>query len=121
MMLVAIFLVVFVGGPLIFRTMTNASPTSRVLRTLSLLALSCVIAGLLLRYFTTDDRGLSLWLSGAGVLLIWVAWIGVLAFVVQTLRHKNSSIRMRRWTGIIGALGTTIPWFGLVSANLIAG
>lgn len=121
MMVTAIFLVFFVGGPMIFRAMTKAPPTTVSLRLLAILTISCAVAGLSLRYAFADGGGMSLWLTGLSVLLIWMAWIGVLAFAAQTLRRNDPSRRMRRWTGIIGALGTTVPWFGLASANLING
>ncbi len=120
MMVTAIFLVFFVGGPMIFRTLIRATPTSNALRFLAVLTILCAVIGLILRYSFTDG-GMGLWLSGFSVLLFWMAWIGVLAYTAQILRRSDQSARMRRWTAIIGALGTTVPWFGLASANLING
>ncbi|MGC1495472.1 MAG: hypothetical protein WA790_06660 [Sulfitobacter sp.] len=121
MMVTAIFLVFFVGGPFIFSIMTKVPPTTNALRFLAIVTVFSAVAGLMLRYAVGDTGGMGLWSTGFSVLLIWIAWIGVLAFAVQTLRRNDSSIRMRRWTAIIGALGTTVPWFGLASANLING
>jgi hypothetical protein len=43
----------------------------------------------------------------------------VIALVVQALRRADPRPAMRRWSGVLGAVGTTVPWFGLVLANLM--
>lgn len=120
--LVTIFLIFFIGGPLIFRTMTQKAPTSSRMRRLISLTAAFVAAGLVVRFALPNLWGQNLWVTAAGLLLIWRAWIGVLAFVALALRQNDpTSARMRRWTAIIGALCTTVPWFGLASANVMQG
>jgi hypothetical protein len=48
-----------------------------------------------------------------------VAWIAVIVFLVQRFCQLDNRPLMRRWTAIIGALATTVPWFGLVSARMM--
>ena len=117
-MLVAVFLLFFIGGPLIFRAVTLAKPSRLGLRALGLITAGCAVGGLGIRY-GFEQWGQDVPLTLAGILLIWMAWIGVLAFGAQALRQADKGMRMRRWTGVIGALGTTMPWFGLASANLV--
>jgi hypothetical protein len=31
----------------------------------------------------------------------------------------DTGLGMHRWSGVMGAVGTTVPWFGLASANLL--
>ena len=116
-----LFVIFFIGGPLIFRALTHKVATARSLRMIVILTAFCVTGGLFIRFGLPDLWGRSLWVTGAGILVIWFAWIGVLAFVALSLRRKDPSIRMRHWTAITGALCTTVPWFGLASANLVQG
>lgn len=119
MILTALFLLFFVGGPLIFRSVTRVKPSRQGLRRLGFATAFLAAGGIGLRYGFPQRWGQDVWFTGAGILLIWFAWIGVLAFGAQTLRRNDGGLRMRRWTGVIGALGTTMPWFGLASANLV--
>ena len=50
MSLLAVFLVVFIGGPLVFRLLTRGKPDRRSLRALVLLAFLCAVAGMAIRY-----------------------------------------------------------------------
>ncbi len=59
-------------------------------------------------------------MAGVSLLLIWLGWIGVLAFGTQALRRAHPGPSTRRWTAVLGAIGTTIPWFGLAWASLVA-
>jgi len=119
--LIIIFVVFFMGGPLIFRGLTNNFPSLQRMKLLGMLTAGCALAGLLIRFTMPGLWGQNLWITAAGVLLIWFAWVGVLAFAAMALRRNDPSVQMRRWSTIIGALGTTMPWFGLASATMMQG
>ncbi|MGJ8616428.1 MAG: hypothetical protein ACSHWS_06270 [Sulfitobacter sp.] len=119
--LILIFLVFFIGGPLIFRVLTKDLPTLQRMKLLGMLTTGFAIAGLFIRFAMPGLWGQNLWITVAGVTLVWFAWIGVLAFAAMALRRNDPSAQMRRWSTIIGALGTTMPWFGLVSATMMQG
>ncbi len=121
MILAALFVVFFLGGPLAFRGLTRGKPQRRAQRVLGVGTAICAAAGLALRYGFPDLWGRHVVLTVIGVALIWFAWIGVLAYGAQAMRQADNGLRMRRWTGILGAAGTTMPWFGLASANLLHG
>ena len=50
---------------------------------------------------------------------IWVAWIAVILFLAQRFSLLDNLLLMRRWTAMIRALATTVPWFGLASARMM--
>lgn len=117
---VALFVIVFVGGPLAFRALMRGGPSPAAFRRLALFAAICAVAGLSLRYGFVDMWGRDLLLTGAGMAFIWGGWIGVLAYGAQALRRMDGRAHMRRWTTVMGSVGTTMPWFGLASASLLA-
>ena len=120
MTLTVIFLIFFVAGPFAFRLLTRADPPSvAALRRLVAMAAGCGLAAFALRYGLAAGWGVDLRVTLLGIALIWGAWIGVLAFGAQALRRAHPGLTMRRWTGIIGAVGTTVPWFGLVAASIM--
>jgi hypothetical protein len=116
---VVLFLIVFVGGPFAFRALTRGGPSPAAFRRLAIFTALCAATGLTLRYGFAGIWGRNLLVTGAGVTFIWGGWIGVLAYGAQALRRMDNGVRMRRWTALIGALGTTVPWFGLASASLL--
>ena len=120
MILAGAFLVFFVAGPLIFRGLTQRDPSRRQLRVISLVTLALSLGSLAVRYGFAPQWGDNLILTIAGILLVWLAWIGMLAFGTQMLRRLDRGPRMRRWTGLLGAMGTTAPWFGLAFARYVA-
>lgn len=114
-----LFVIVFLGGPLAFRALTRGGPSPRAFRRLALFTALCAATGLTLRYGFAPLWGSNLLVTGGGIAFIWGGWIGLLAYGTQALRRMDTGARMRRWTGVTGAVGTTIPWFGLASANLL--
>lgn len=120
-LLIGIFAVFFVGGPLVFRALTQPPPTRSTLRSLLLFAGVCALFGLGLRYGFSPLWGRNSLLTVGCILALWFAWVAVLALGAQALRQAEPGLLMRRWTAVIGAAGTTAPWFGLASANMLAG
>jgi hypothetical protein len=121
MTIIALFLIVFVGGPLTFRALTRGGPSPVVFRRLALFTALCAATGLTMRYGFADLWGRNLLVTVGGIAFTWGGWIGLLAYGTQALRRMDSGLRMRRWTGVMGAAGTTVPWFGLASAIMITG
>ena len=119
MIWVGLFLLIFVGGPLIFRAMTRHVPSRRGLQILGSATALFAVAGMGVRYGLPHSWSQALWSTLLVIGLIWLAWIAVLAFAAQAVRRTDRSLRMRRLTGVIGALGTTMPWFGLAAANML--
>ena len=119
MIWIGLFLLFFIGGPLMFRTMTQHLPSRRGLWVLGTATALFAATGMGVRYGIPQSWGQMLWPTILGIGLFWLAWIAILAFAAQAVRRSDRSLRMKRLTGIIGALGTTMPWFGLASANMM--
>ncbi|MEQ6249331.1 hypothetical protein ABMC89_10615 [Sulfitobacter sp. HNIBRBA3233] len=116
---IIVFVLVFIGGPLAFRALTAAGPSPRAFRRLALFTAICAATGLVLRYAFAPVWGVNILVTGAAMVFIWGGWVGVLAYGAQALRRADRSVPMRRWTAVMGSLGTTVPWFGLASASLM--
>lgn len=119
MTLVLVFLIVFLIGPFLFKALIAVPPSLRAIRALGAVVLAAFLTAIGLRYGLLRFWSDSLWLLGAVALALWSAWIAVIALVVQALRRADPRPAMRRWSGVLGAVGTTVPWFGLVLANLM--
>lgn len=121
MTLGALFLVVFVCGPLGFRLLTRRGPDVQRQWLLGVCTVGCALAGLALRYGFADIWGQHLLLTLGSIGLVWFAWIGLIAYGAQAIRRADSGRRMRHVTAVVGAACTTMPWFGLASANWFLG
>tara|TARA_R100001369_G_scaffold41510_3_gene67691 strand:+ start:66 stop:431 length:366 start_codon:yes stop_codon:yes gene_type:complete len=120
MTLLGVFLIVFIGGPLVFLGLVRGEPSRRSLRRLVLLAFLCAVAGVGIRYGVAQYWGENLLASIGGIACIWLGWIAVLAFVAQVLRHAYPGATTQRWSNVLGIVGTTLPWFGLIWASALA-
>ena len=116
--LVIIFVAVFVVGPLAFLLFLWLAPSKR--RSIGLVCLVVGSTGLSASLRDLSGGwGQNAFYTLAGSGCIWVAWIAVIVFLVQRFCQLDNRPLMRRWTAIIGALATTVPWFGLVSARMM--
>ncbi|AXI48370.1 hypothetical protein C1J03_21665 [Sulfitobacter sp. SK012] len=121
MSLATLFLIIFIVGPVLFRQMTKPEPSRASFWILGLCTGLCALGGLAVRFGLPLAWGRDFTVTIAGIALIWIAWISVLSPGAQSLRRRDPGTLMRRWTGMIGAIGTTVPWFGLASASLMQG
>ncbi|APE42118.1 hypothetical protein BOO69_00880 [Sulfitobacter alexandrii] len=116
--LVGTFLLLFVGGPLVFRALTRPAPSRGAMQSVAVFALVCALFGFGLRFGLAGSSGLQ---SLFCLLALWLSWIGVLALATLAVRRVDRGPAMRRWSAVLGAATTTVPWFGLVSAQMMAG
>lgn len=120
MLWLALFVVVFGFGPWVFLRLMRLTPSSTVFARLVAFMVMAAAASMWLRFLAPVPWGANIWATGVGMGLIWAAWIAVLALAALALRQADQGPAMRRWTGVIGAMGTTVPWFGLASARLMS-
>ena len=87
---------------------------------LAMIASALVALSFALRKFAspalTVDAGPLL----VSVFSIWVAWILVLVLVVRRVRQTYPGPSAHRWAQALGAMGTTVPWFGFAAAAMMA-
>jgi len=120
MLRVWLFVVVFVGGPLLFHLSLRLSRRFGGSLLLAVLVAICVMLAISLRAWAGPDWGVAQPLTLAGLAAIWGGWIALLAFCVFKLRAADPSPMMRRVTAFAGPLLTTVPWFGFALAEMMA-
>ncbi len=107
---VGAFLVTFVAGPLLCAGLLRLPSTLRVLAGLAM----AVVVGM----------GAALWLEPRAPLPSrlrrWAGWVTAVAMVGHALYRRLEGRRARRWITVIAILATTLPWFGLATARLMA-
>ena len=114
--LVLTFLAVFVIGPVAFFRLTRRAASQAKFWALAVAISLCVLVSLGLRFALPQTDDTVLWVS---IILMWAAWVLVLAFAVLRLRMAHPGPTVHRLSGLLGAFGTTVPWFGLVTARLL--
>ena len=113
-----IYAIVFIAGPYAFLRLLRRPPTKRQFVGLACLTTGAAAMSFALRYLS-GGWGVNAIGTIVGIALIWLAWISVLAFVSQVVRSRDKRPAIRRWTAVVGAIATTIPWFGLAFARMM--
>ncbi|SIS53755.1 hypothetical protein SAMN05421759_101284 [Roseivivax lentus] len=104
------FVLSFAVGPVLFLLLIQPDPTKPLLAALAIGALGAAIVGLRL----SDTAPLT------GLAAIWLGWIGAVAFIAHTARRLTNRPKTDRATRVAGCLATTIPWFGLATAQMLS-
>lgn len=121
-MILILFTIAFVLGPALFLQLTR---TDGYLWPLALVAL--IMVGL--SFVSRQDASLILPAQAGpiqlgplllSVFLIWAAWILVLVLMARAVCKRHPGPVARRWARSMGAVGTTVPWFGFATANMMA-
>ncbi|MCR8825157.1 hypothetical protein [Pseudosulfitobacter koreensis] len=115
-----LFLIIFGLGPWIFLRLFRLPTTRAVLFGLFAFLVMAIAVSLWLQGVAPVPWGANVWATWIGMTLIWAAWIAVLALAALAWRQRDPRPAMRRWIGVIGAMGTTVPWFGLAAARLLS-
>ncbi|WP_306151394.1 hypothetical protein [Roseovarius sp. MMSF_3281] len=115
-----IFAVVFLGGPAAFLLLSRRTATRGYMITVWAMTI-----GLMALAYGALNYGAMLSLSGAhiGLLVIlcyWMAWICMLTLIMLAVRRQVTSANAHRAAFAIGAMATTLPWFGLYAATMVA-
>ena len=120
MTLALTFLLTFTAGPAAFWVLGRQKPRRRY----AWLLCGGVIA-LVLAAYAMSSRGVPGLQDGpysalAVVLALWFAWIAVLALVMLAVRLRHPPQAIQRTCFALCAVATTLPWFGLVTAQMMA-
>ena len=114
------FTIVFVAGPAAFWVLSKQDATRRYMIGLWVvtLALMAVAYGI-----GTHGMALSItpfYMGVAMLLSFWLAWIAMLALIMVAIRRRGVAPNVRRVTFAMAAMATTLPWFGLYAARMVA-
>ena len=120
MTLLWIFTVAFVAGPLAFWVLSSQQASRGYL-----VALLGGTFGLIALAFGMANYGMNLaieplFIGLTVIIAFWVAWIAMLALIMLALRRRASAPGLQRAAFVIGAMATTLPWFGLYAARMVA-
>mmetsp|Transcript_28313 Transcript_28313/g.52738 ORF Transcript_28313/g.52738 Transcript_28313/m.52738 type:complete len:118 (-) Transcript_28313:7882-8235(-) len=116
-MLLILYTMAFVIGPALFLALSHYDGR---LWPPAMIASIMVVLSLALR----NEAALSVTVDPGplffSILLIWMAWILVLVLVVRAVRRTYPNPTAQRWARGLGAMGTTVPWFGFATAQMMA-
>lgn len=116
-MLYVLFLLAFVAGPALYFWLLRHN---RQVWPLALVAVLLAVMSFGVRHGTALPFGSDAARSGESVLLLWLAWVLVVVLVVQVLGRAFASPVARNRSRTLGAVGTTLPWFGFAAAQMMA-
>ncbi|MRU15406.1 hypothetical protein FDP25_08195 [Roseovarius sp. A21] len=114
------FAMIFVAGPMAFWVLTRQPATRGYL-----VALWAITFGLMALAFGLANYGISLAIEprliGLSVILsFWMAWITMLSLIMLAVRRRADTPGVQRVAFVVGAMATTLPWFGLYAAKMVA-
>ena len=120
MALIGMFILFFLLGPLMFRSLVGRQASNRWLRALAVgMSLACALA-LAIRYGLPHPLREDPVMVSTALLLLWLTWIASLVLGTHLLRRVDPSPHMKRWSRALGMLATTVPWFGFAAASAVA-
>jgi high-affinity Fe2+/Pb2+ permease len=114
------FAMVFLAGPTAFWVLSKQRATRGYL-----VALWIITFGLMALAFGLANYGINLAIKprfiGLSVILsFWMAWITMLSLIMLAVRRKANAPGLHRAAFVVGAMATTLPWFGLYTARMVA-
>ena len=112
-----IYLISFVAGPVVFWVLARQSPARRYFALLWAVTVVLVGTAYAIAQLAAPERYVGLWV----ILALWLAWIVVMALCVLAARARLPDLTAQRWAMALGAVGTTLPWFGLRVAQMLGG
>lgn len=120
MMLELAFALVFVAGPATFWILSKQEATRRYF-----IVLWVATIGLMAGAYGVGTYGINLSLGPfhTGLIVVvafWLSWIAMLSLIMLAVKRQVASPAVRRVAFAIGAMATTLPWFGLYAARMVA-
>ena len=113
------FLIVFVTGPAVFWALSRQEATKGYLIRLWLVTFGLVVIAFGVVNFGTTLAIPPFAIGLTVVLSFWMAWITMLALIMLAVRRRVSAASVKRAAFVIGAMATTLPWFGLYAARMV--
>ena len=120
MTLVLTFLLIFVAGPFAYWCLARHRASNGEF--LLLVGVSLTLTGLSFALPRWAGQAWQNWeyFGAALVAFLWLGWVCIMALSVQAVRRKLPVGRSHAWAFALGAMATTLPWFGLHLAEVVA-
>lgn len=116
--LVIAFASIFVGGPALYSVLMRLKGGVRTV--LILAGFIVVTAATALYELRHGLTGLSMAGPLVALFFIWLSWVVAVSMAVLSLKSWVSTDRGKRRLFLAGLLATTLPWFGLATARMMA-
>lgn len=104
------FVICFVLGPSLCWQIMRLPQKGPVLLALAALGIATLLAGLRL-------QAAALGLAALG--LMWLAWVLTVSILALALMRRFPEPARKRWITTAALLATTLPWFGLATAEMM--
>jgi uncharacterized membrane protein len=114
------FAIVFVAGPAAFWVLSRQQATRGYLITLWVVTVGFMVVVYGALNFGATLAIPDLYTGLVVVLSFWMAWICMLALLMLAVQRRVVSPAVHRAAFAIGAMATTLPWFGLYAARMVA-
>ncbi|WP_371225026.1 hypothetical protein [Roseovarius sp. 2305UL8-3] len=119
MITAVVYLVSFVAGPVIFWGLARRCPSRGYFTLLCVIALTLMVAANVVPKLAAIEGDTSAYPALTKVLMLWLGWIVVVALCFLALRERLPPGTAHRGAFAIGAMATTLPWFGLYAAQIV--
>ncbi len=116
-MSLTLILLSLAAGPSIFWALTRRESSPRYVMLLWLASAALAAVGLSLPFLLGDSMAVAV----AVVLLLWLGWIMVVTLCFLAASAYLTGRISTRIAFSLGAVATTLPWFGLTAAELMIG
>lgn len=118
MTIVIAFFLVFAAGPVLFWFLARRTPSKKNVIFLFVLVAVLIAAAVLVRGGVNSQS--EIYRSLVGLVLLWAAWIVVLSLCCLAAKLTITNKSLAKVALASGAMATTLPWFGLYTAQLVA-
>ena len=119
MKLIVTFFIAFVVGPIIFWRLARPAPSRHRIAALLGCAVLLMVVAFAIATWLAPMLAPSPYPGLTVIAASWLSWIVVLAYCALALQFRIESRPARKIIFAIGAMSTTLPWFGLYAAQLM--
>lgn len=114
-MSLTLILLSLAAGPSIFWALTRKPSSPRYVMVLWLTSALLAVVALSLPFLLGDSMAVAL----AVLLLLWMGWIMVVTLCYLAVMTQLTGRLSTRIAFTLGAVATTLPWFGLTAAEVM--
>lgn len=120
MTIIVTYLLVFMAGPLLYWALVRQDPDAGHFARLAALVIALIGVAYLVPLGAGEAWQTWEYFGVVILLVLWLAWIAVAAMCVLAVRRRIDKGPALRGAVALGAIATTLPWFGLHLAQMVA-